>query len=101
VSDDAAKAVQDALADVDPDDLVEPSTATRIAAPLIALGATWLVREILERGYVRATGNQPPHASDPSQRMSRIILWAAATAAAVAVVNVVIDRISAPHLPPE
>jgi hypothetical protein len=70
-----------------------------MAAPLIALGATWAVREALEFGYRKITGHEPPHASDPTQRMSRIILWAATTAAAMAVVSVVIDRMTAPKLP--
>lgn len=99
MSEDAAKAVQDAVEEFDPDDLVDPGLATKVAAPLIALGATWLVREALEMGYRKVTGKNPPHASDPGARLSRIILWAATTAAAVAVVNVVIDRVAAPRLP--
>jgi hypothetical protein len=99
VSEEAAKAVQDAIDEIDPDDLVDPGLATKVAAPLIALGATWAVREVLEFGYRKVTGHEPPRASDPSQRMSRIILWAATTAAAVAVVSVVIDRMTAPKLP--
>jgi hypothetical protein len=92
-------ALQDAIDEIDPDDLVDPGLATKVAAPLIALGATWAVREMLEFGYRKVTGHAPPHANDPTQRMSRIILWAATTAAAVAVVSVVIDRMTAPKLP--
>ena len=70
----------------------------KIAAPLIALGATWLVREALEFGYTKITGHEPPHAGDPTQRMSRVIMWAATTAAAMAVVSVIIDRTTAPKI---
>lgn len=89
------------LEDLDPDDLVDPGMGAKLAAPIIALGATWAVREVLEFGYKKVTGHEPPHASDPTQRISRIILWAATTAAAIAVVNVVIDRIAAPRLKDE
>lgn len=91
--------MQDAVDEIDPDDLVDPGMAAKMAAPLIALGATWAVREVLEFGYKKVTGHEPPHANDPTQRMSRIILWAATTAAAMAVVSVVIDRMTAPKLP--
>lgn len=79
-------------------DVEDPSTMVKIIAPVAAIGATWLVRKVLDSGYKAATGKQPPHASDPGQSMMRIILWAATTAAAIAVVNVVIDRLSAPHV---
>ena len=79
-------------------DVEDPSTMVKIIAPVAAIGATWLVRKVLDSGYKAATGKQPPHASDPGQSMMRIILWAATSAAAIAVVNVVIDRLSAPHV---
>ena len=46
----------------------------------------------LSAAYTKATGNQPPRASDPDASLRRIVVWAATTAVAVAVVNVVIDR---------
>ncbi len=78
------------------DDLVEASTILKVAAPIIAIGATWAVRKVLERAYTSATGGQPPRASDPDASMRRVILWAMATAAAIAVVNVAVDRMTAP-----
>ena len=96
---DEENVVPTSLDEIDPDDLIDPGLGAKVAAPLIALGATWAVREVLEFGYKKITGHEPPHANDPTQRMSRIILWAATTAAAMAVVSVVIDRMTAPKLP--
>jgi hypothetical protein len=84
------------LAAVD-EDLVEASTALKVAAPLIALAATWAVRKAMDAAYTRATGSEPPRASDPQASMRRILIYAAVTAAAVAVVNVAVDRLTAPH----
>ena len=78
-------------------DLEDPSTIARVVAPLAALGATWIVQRVLSSGYRAATGKEPPHASDRSQPLVRVFLWAAATAAAIAVVNVAIDRFIAPQ----
>ncbi len=93
---DAEEAKQELEAALEGTEIVDAAVGAKIAAPLIALAATWAVREIMERVYTKATGNKPPHASDPDQRMSRILIWAATTAAAVAVVGVAIDRFSAP-----
>ena len=93
---DADEAKQEFEAALEGTEIVDAPVGAKIAAPLIALGATWAVREIMERVYTKVTGNRPPHASDPDQRLSRIIIWAATTAAAVAVVGVAIDRFSAP-----
>ena len=45
--------------------------------------------------YTASKGSPPPKASDPDASLRQVILWAAATAAAVAVVNVVVDRMTA------
>ena len=87
----------DVMSEVDDLGSEDPSALIKIIAPVAAIGATWLVRKVLDSGYRAVTGKQPPHASDPSQSMTRIIMWAATTAAAIAVVNVIIDRVSAPH----
>ena len=92
MADDVMSSVSDVL------ETEDPSTLVKVIAPIAAIGATWLVRKVLDSGYKAATGKQPPHASDPGQSMTKIILWAATTAAAIAIVNVVIDRVSAPHI---
>jgi len=104
VSDDAKHALDDALAeagypptDAEGTELVEAPRSATLMAPFVALGATWAVRELMEKVYQKATGKKPPHASDPDQTMGRVIMWAATTAAAVAVVGVIIDRVTAPR----
>lgn len=77
-------------------ELVDAPGAVKIVAPFLALGAAWAVRKAMETAYERSTGTKPPHAGDPDASMRRIILWAASTAAAIAIVNVAIDRLSAP-----
>ena len=55
-------------------DVEDPSTMGKIIAPVAAIGATWLVRKVLDSGYKAATGKQPAHASDPGPSMMRSIL---------------------------
>jgi len=75
------------------------STTSKIVAPVLALGTAWLVRKALDSAYTRTTGTTPPRATDRDQSLRRVLLWATATAAVLAVVNVAIDRITAPHSP--
>jgi hypothetical protein len=87
----------DAPAPVEEGEIVDAPTAAKIIAPLVAIGATWAVQKGLSAAYTKATGHQPPRASDPDASLRRIIVWAATTAVAVAVVNVVVDRMTAPR----
>jgi hypothetical protein len=66
--------------------------AIKILAPIVTMGATWLVTRGLNAGYRSLTGNQPPKASDPSEPMRKVILWSLVTACAVTVVNIGVDR---------
>ena len=79
------------------DDLIEASKLLKMAAPLLTITAAWAVRKGLEKAYTTTTGGSPPRANDPDASMRRVILWAVATAAAVAVVNVAVDRLVAPR----
>jgi hypothetical protein len=78
-------------------DLEDPSTIARIVAPVAAIAATWVVQRVMSSGYRAVTGKEPPHASDRNQSLARVFLWAAATAATIAVVNVAIDRFISPQ----
>jgi type 1 glutamine amidotransferase len=78
-------------------EIVDAPTIAKVVAPLLAIGATWVVQKGLSKAYTMATGHQPPRASDPDASMRRIMMWAATSAVAVAVVNVVVDRMSAPR----
>lgn len=81
---------------VDDDELVEVSTALKVAAPLLAIGAGFLVRKALDTAYSKTTGAPPPRASDRDVSIGRVLVYAAATAMAIAMVNVAIDRMTAP-----
>ena len=75
----------------------EEPTFVKVAAPFVAFGAAWAVRALMDRTYAAVTGQAPPRASDRSIPLRKVLVWAAATAAAVAVANVVVDRITAPR----
>ena len=70
----------------------DPNMILKVAAPIVAIGATWAVRKIMGKSYSGLTGNPPPRANDPNQHLMKVLLWATATAAAIAVVDVVISR---------
>lgn len=67
----------------------------KLVSPLAAIGATWGVRKALDSAYHKASGGPPPRANDPDESLRRVLLWAAVSAAALAIVNVVIDRATA------
>ena len=75
----------------------EDSVLVKVVAPIATLIAAGVVRRVLDGGYRRVTGSPPPRASDRSVPMRQVLLWAAATAAAVAVASVVVDRLTAPR----
>jgi Protein of unknown function (DUF4235) len=63
-----------------------------LAAPLVAGAAAWVARQALDSAYRRTTGTAAPNWRDPQVPFRKIVIWAGVTAAAVAVVNVVVDR---------
>lgn len=69
--------------------------AAKLLAPAASLAATWGVRKAMDSAYRRSTGTPPPRAGDPEASLRKVLLWAAVTAAALAVANVLIDRVAA------
>ncbi len=65
-----------------------------LAAPLVATGAIWAARQILNRGYTRVSGRTPPAPNDPQTSWRRAILWTAATATTAAVIEVAVHRLA-------
>ncbi len=63
-------------------------------ATLLQVAATWGVQRALVLGYRRIMGAEPPTARDRGVPLGRILSWAAASAAAVAVASVVVDRVA-------
>ena len=55
--------------------------------------AAWAVRRSLESGYHRATGRALPTARERDVPFRRVMVWAAVSAAAVWVANVLVDRV--------
>lgn len=68
----------------------------KFLVPAVAMGATWAVKRSLESGYRILTGGDPPLAEDKEAKLSSVLVWAAATAAAVATIEVIVTRVLAP-----
>lgn len=71
----------------------------KVAAPLIALGATWAADQALSAVYRKVTGNPPPSPEDRNVSFGRALAWTVATATTAAVVSMVIYRYSARRMP--
>ena len=63
-----------------------------VIAPLVAYGATMLVRKVLQTGYRQLTGDEAPDAKDPQVRFTRALAWTVVTASTSAVVEVAVYR---------
>ena len=63
-----------------------------VIAPLVAYGATMLVRKVLQTGYRQLTGSEVPDARDPQVRIARALAWTVITASTSAVVEVAVYR---------
>jgi hypothetical protein len=66
-----------------------------VIAPLVAIGATMIVRKMLNQGYKRTTGHAAPDSRDPNTRLASALVWTAVTAAAAAVAEVAVYRATA------
>ncbi len=77
-----------------PSDEPGPSPLVHLVAPIVAIGATMIVRKALNAGYRRATGSDAPGPRDPGVSIGRVILWSVVTAAAATAVEVAVYRIT-------
>lgn len=71
---------------------VEVNPIMHLVAPLVAVGATFVVRKVLEASYRGITGRQVPAPRDPSVAWGQALAWAMATAAVAAAVEVAVYR---------
>ena len=78
----------------DVDVQVEVSPIAHIIAPIVAIGATMLVRKWMNSGYKRVANGPVPTAGDPRVSLGRALMWSALTAATAAVVEVAVFRIA-------
>jgi hypothetical protein len=63
-----------------------------VIAPLVAYGATVLVRKVLQTGYRQLTGSDAPDTHDPQVKFARALAWTVITASTSAVVEVAVYR---------
>jgi hypothetical protein len=68
-------------------------TMARAAAPLITLGATFVVRKLMMRTYEARTGKPAPVVYSREASAVSKVLWAATMAATIAVIEVVVWQI--------
>lgn len=73
----------------------QQKTALQMAAPILAVGATMVLRKVLNGGYRQFTGHRPPDPTAPGTPVISAIMWAVTTAAAAALVEVAIYRLTA------
>jgi len=67
----------------------------RTVAPLAAVGATWVARKGMTKAYEDKTGHVPPKADDREIPLSKVIMWAVASAMVAATIDVIINRLAA------
>ena len=70
----------------------EPNPIMHLIAPITAIGATMLMRKVLNTGYQRTTGSSAPDPHDPRVNFGRALVWAIVTAATAAAVETVVYR---------
>jgi hypothetical protein len=63
-----------------------------VIAPLVAYGATTLVRKVLQTGYRQLTGTDAPDTRDPQVKFTRALAWTVITASTSAIVEVAVYR---------
>lgn len=72
----------------------EVNPMMHLVAPIVAIGATMVVRKMLNSGYRRVTGSPAPDIQEPGVTFTRALVWAVATAAAAAAVEVAVYRMT-------
>lgn len=70
-----------------------PTPRQSVEVEVVQMVVTWWVQHAMSSGYRRLTGREEPTARDASVPLRRIVAWAAASAAAVAASNVMVDRL--------
>jgi hypothetical protein len=84
----------DVTGTADVDVQVDVNPLAHIIAPIVAIGATMLVRKWMNSGYKRVAKGPVPTAGDPRVSLGRALMWSAITAATAAVVEVAVFRVA-------
>ncbi len=72
----------------------EINPAMHLIAPIVAIGATMVVRRVMNSSYRRVTGSDAPDPRAPGVTFARALMWAVVTAAAAAAVEVAVYRLT-------
>ena len=72
-----------------------PSPLIHVVAPVLALGATFVVRKMMNNGFRTVTGHTPPDAQERTTPLVQALAWTAVAAATAAVVEVAVYRVTA------
>ena len=72
----------------------DPNVALHLIAPVLAAGATMIVRRVLDSSYRHVTGHEAPGVRDNSTRLIKVLAWAAVTAVVAAEIEVLVYRIA-------
>jgi cation transporter-like permease len=75
--------------------VTQHKSALQMAAPILAVGATMALRKIMNGGYRQFTGHRPPDPNAAGTPIVQAMVWAVTTAAAAALVEVLIYRLTA------
>jgi hypothetical protein len=86
--------IDEASGSADVDVQIEVNPIAHLIAPLAAIGATIIVRKMMDSGYKKVTGGPVPAPRDPRVTFGRALMWAAVTAATAAVVEVAVYRLA-------
>ncbi|HEY7858413.1 MAG TPA: DUF4235 domain-containing protein [Candidatus Nanopelagicales bacterium] len=65
-----------------------------LLAPVVAAGAVWVTRQVINQSYQRMSGRTVPAPSDPRTSWKRAFAWAALTATTAAVIEVAVHRVA-------
>jgi hypothetical protein len=84
----------DVTGTADVDVQVDVNPLAHVIAPIVAIGATMLVRKWMNSGYKRVAKGPVPTAGDPRVSLGRALMWSAITAATAAVVEVAVFRVA-------
>ena len=71
----------------------EPQPIMHLIAPVTAIGATMVMRKVLNAAYEHRTGSAAPDPRDGRVNFGRALMWAIVTAAAAAAVETAVYRV--------
>ena len=71
---------------------MDRETTIKAMSPLITIAVMWVAQRAITAAYRGATGNEPPKPDDFDTSAMRVLIYAGASAAAVAIVQTSLQR---------